>query len=144
MDLSHVLLVVRYNARFSLNLILTSAGPEMCRVVVGLTYCNKGNTPFVRNVKETKWATLPRHSTLIPIAKKCPKNRILFESISKATIYSSQVTEVHFSTKNTYFFIFIKWVHFLAILPYELQEKLTFDNQYSLRQPIVTNPGQPA
>ena len=54
MDLSHVLLAVLFRTRPSLNFILTSAGPEMCRVVVGLTYCNKGNTPFVRNVKETK------------------------------------------------------------------------------------------
>ena len=83
MDRSHILLVVRFRARSSLKLILTSAGPEMCRVVVGLTCCNKGNTPFVRNVKETKWATLPRHSTVIPIAKKCPKNQILSENISK-------------------------------------------------------------
>ena len=129
MDRSHILFVVRFRARSSLNLILTSAGPEMCRVVVGLTYCNKGNTPFVRNVKETKWATLPRHSTVIPIAKKCPKNQILSENISKASIYSSQVTEVHFSKKILIFFIFIIWVHFLTILPYELQENLSFDNQ---------------
>ena len=105
MDLSHVLLVVRFRARSSLSLILTSAGPEMCRVVVGPTYCNKGNTPFVRNVKETKWATLPRHSTVIPIAKKCPKNQILSENISKASIYSSKVIEAHFCTKNSYFSI---------------------------------------
>ena len=52
--MSHIFLAVLFRARSSLNSILISAGPEMCRVVVGLTYCNKGNTPFVRNVKETK------------------------------------------------------------------------------------------
>ena len=54
---------------------------------------------------------------------------ILSENISKASIYSSQVIEVHFYVKNSYFLIFIKLVHFLAISPYELQENLTFDNQ---------------
>ena len=36
------------------------------------------------------------------------RNHILSRNISKASIYSSQVIEVHFSVKNSYFFIFIK------------------------------------
>ena len=63
-----------------------------------------------------------RGGTVIPIVKNCPKNQILSENISRASIYPSQVIEVHFYAKNSYFLIFIKIVHVLAISPYELQE----------------------
>ena len=36
------------------------------------------------------------HGTVIWIVKKCPKNQIWSENISKTSIYSSQVNEVHF------------------------------------------------
>ena len=74
---------------------------------------------------------------MIPIVKNCPKNQILSENISWASIYPSQVIEVHFYVKNSYFLIFIKLVHFLAISPYELQENLTFNDQYYLFWPIL-------
>ena len=76
-------------------------------------------------------------NTVIPIVIHCPKNQILSANISWASIYPSQVIEVHFNVKNSYFLIFIKLVHFLTILPYELQENLTFNEQYYLFWPIL-------
>ena len=75
--------------------------------------------------------------TVIPIVKKCPKNQILSENISFASIYSSQVTEVHFCVKNSYFLNFHQISNFCAGLPYELQENLAFNDQYSLFWPIL-------
>ena len=73
---------------------------------------------------------------MIPMVKKCPNNQILSENISLASIYSSQVTEVHFCVKNSYFLIFIKLAIFVLVYQYELQEKLAFNDQYSLFRPI--------
>ena len=79
-----------------------------------------------------------RGGTVIPIVKNCPKNQILSENISRASIYPSQVIEVHFYVKNSYFLIFIKLVHFLASSPYELQENLNLmTNMYYLFWPIL-------
>ena len=52
---------------------------------------------------------------MIPIAKKCRKNQILFENISLASIYSSQAIDVHFCVKNSYFLIFIKLAIFVLV-----------------------------
>ena len=53
--------------------------------------------------------------TVIPIVKKCPKNQILSENISLASIYSSQAIDVHFCVKNSYFLIFIKLAIFVLV-----------------------------
>ena len=75
--------------------------------------------------------------TVILMVENCPKNQILSENLSWASIYPSQVIEVYLYVKNSYFLIFIKLVHFLAISPYELQENLTFNDQYYLFWPIL-------
>ena len=84
--------------------------------------------------EKTIWSV---HRTVIPMVKNCPKNQILSENISWASIYPSQVIEVYLYVKNSYFLIFIKLVHFLAISPYGLQEHLTFSDQYYLFWPIL-------
>ena len=80
---------------------------------------------------------LSNPGTVIWIVRNCPKNQILSENISWASIYPLQVIEVPFYVKNSYLLIFIKLVHFLAISPCELQENLTFDDQYYLFWPIL-------
>ena len=49
------------------------------------------------------------------MVKKCPKNQILSENISLASIYSSQAIDVHFCVKNSYFLIFIKLAIFVLV-----------------------------
>ena len=93
------------------------------------------NLPSLVEIELTDLCSSP--GTVIPMVKNCPKNQILSENISWASIYPSQVIEVHFYVKNSYFLIFIKLVHFLAISPYELQENLTFNDQYYLFWPIL-------
>ena len=73
-----------------------------------------------------------------PDSKKVPKNQILSENISKASIYSSQVIEVHFCVKNSYFF------HFHQISTFFGHFTLWITRKSNIKQPIVSNPGQPA
>ena len=51
-----------------------------------------------------------------------------------ASIYPSQVIEIHFFVKNSYFF-FHQISKFWAVLPYELQKNLAFSDQYTLPRP---------
>ena len=53
-----------------------------------------------------------------------------------ASIYPSQVIEIHFFVKNSFFF-FHQISKFWAVLPYELQKNLAFNDQYSLFWPIL-------
>ena len=47
----------------------------------------------------------------------------------------------HFFVKiHSYIFIFIKLVHFLTILTYELYKNLAFDDKYSLFRLILLKP----
>ena len=72
---------------------------------------------------------LPGTRTVIWIIRNCPKNQILSEKISWASIYPSQVIEVYFYVKNKYFFYFHQISKFWTVLPYELCKKnLTFSN----------------
>ena len=68
-----------------------------------------------------------------PDSKKLPKNQSLSENISWASIYPSQVIEVHFCVKNTYFFI--KLANFGLFYLMNYKKNLAFSDQYSLSQP---------
>ena len=62
--------------------------------------------------------------TVILMVENCPKNQILSENLSWASIYPSQVIEVHFYVqKDKYFLNFHQISKFLAVLHYELHKK---------------------
>jgi hypothetical protein len=70
-----------------------------------------------------------------PDSQNCPKNQILSKNISWASIYPSQVIEVHFCVKKSYFSIFIKLANFGLFYLMNYKKNLAFSDQYSLSQP---------
>ena len=126
---------------------LRQTGMPMIFSVWGRSIWASLNTPFFQSdcdsrtehsaVSSSEANSAGVRCTVICLVENRPTNTFLSENLLQACIHPSKVIEFHFSVKNCYFFIFIKLVHFLAISPYELQENLTFNDQYYLFWPIL-------
>ena len=75
-------------------------------------------------------------STVIWIVKNCPKNQILSENISWASICPSQVL---FCVKNSYFFIIIKLASFGLFYQFANFQGIKFLNNHGQRYQIGLN-----